>query len=346
MMRRAHHSRMSNTLVGRIARVCRSLGILVLAWIVSAPTGAQAIQTSNDAPGRPPPDQGPAVQTGHYAPGWNASLRAGTMPKEPGWYFLNTTMYFNASRFKDGSGNTSSNDRTDYLLTALAISWRPDFQLLGGDYMAVVTPAVGNLSGLPILVDGQPENPSAGLTDLYFAPLVLGWHLDDLDLVAALGGFAPTGKFEAGDPRNTGLGFWTFIPHVAATYRYDEGLFADTPLLAMSAARYEIHSNQEGRDFRPGDTITLELVLGLEISDRTEIGLSVFLYRQVTDPSGKDARPVDKYRSNGIGLHVAHNFGPVTLGLRVYRDFGVRNGPEGTLGYLELGFGWPRRSTN
>ena len=32
--------------------------------------------------------------------------------------------------------------------------------------------------------------------------------------------------------------------------------------------------------------------------------------------------------------------------LRVYRDFGVRNGPQGTLGYLELGFGWPRRSTN
>jgi hypothetical protein len=82
--------------------------------------------------------------------------------------------------------------------------------------------------------------------------------------------------------------------------------------------------------------------VGLEIGDRTEAGLSGFLYRQVSDPSGADAKPVDKYRSNGLGIHFSHNFGPATLGLRVYRDFGVRNGPKGTLGYLEIGLGWPR----
>lgn len=308
----------------RLRTMLRSSGAISLALGLAAPGFAQD------------------VQTGHYAPGWNAGLRAGTVPKDPGWYFQNTTMYFNAARFKDGAGNTSSKDRTDYLLTALAISWRPDFQLLGGDYMAVVTPAVGNLSGVPILVDGQPESPSAGLTDMYFAPLGLGYHLEKLDLAVVLGGFAPTGKFEPGDPRNTGLGFWTFIPHVAATYRHAEGVFADVPLLAMGAVRYEIHSNQDGRDFRPGDTFTFEWGLGLEFSERTEAGLSGYLYRQATDPSGKDANPVAKYRSNGIGLHVSHNFGPATVGLRVYRDFGVRNGPEGTLGYLEIGFALPQ----
>jgi hypothetical protein len=342
MIRRARCIPMDHAVLARIPKVSQWLGMLMLASTLFATSGAQAIQTSNDAPGDNPPARGSAVQTGHYAPGWNAGLRAGNVPKDPGWYFLNTTMFFNAARFKDGSGNTSSNDRTDYLLTALAISWRPDFQLLGGDYMAVVTPAIGNLSGVPILVDGQPENPSAGLTDMYFAPLVLGWHLENLDLNVGLGGFAPTGKFELGDPRSTGLGFWTFIPHVAASFRYDQGIFADTPLLAMGAARYEIHSNQEGRDFRPGDTFTFEWGLGLELSERTEVGLSGYFYRQATDPSGKDARPVDKYRSNGIGLHFSHNFGPATLGLRVYRDFDVRNGPEGTLGYLEIGFAWPR----
>jgi hypothetical protein len=324
MTRNTDRDRMIETLVAGTAPLYRWLGMLALCCAYAGPSGAQD------------------VQTGHYAPGWNASLRAGAMPEAPGWYFLNTTMFFNASRFKDGSGNTSSKDETDYLLTALAISWRPDYQLLGGDYMAVVTPAFGNLSGVPILVDGQFQNPNAGLTDLYFAPLVLGWHLDDLDLVAALGGFAPTGEFKLGDPGNTGLGFWTFIPHVAASYRYDQGVFEKMPLLAMGAARYEIHSNQEGRDFRPGDTFTFEYGLGFEVGERTEVGLSGYFYRQVTDPKGSDARPVDKYRSNGIGLHVAHNFGPATVGLRVYRDFDVRNGPEGTLGYLEIGFGWPR----
>jgi len=307
-----------------MAPVYRWVGLLALWCTFAAPSAAQD------------------VQTGHYAPGWNAGLRAGTMPKDPGWYLLNTTMYFNASKFKDGDGNTSSNDETDYLLTALAISWRPDYQLLGGDYMAVVTPAFGNLSGRPILVDGEPEDPNAGLTDLYFAPLVLGWHLDDLDLVAALGGFAPTGDFELGSAKNTGLGFWTFIPHVAATYRVDRGAFKKTPLLAMAAARYEIHSNQQDRDFRPGDTFTFEWTVGLEVAGASELGLAGYFYRQVTDPNGADAKNVDKYRSNGIGVHLAHNFAAVSLGLRVYRDFNVRNGPEGTLGYLEIGFGLPR----
>lgn len=328
MTQSTDRGRMTKTRAARLAPVCRGLGTLVLSCAFAAPSGAQD------------------VQTGHYAPGWNASLRAGTMPKDPGWYVLNTTMYFNASSFKDGAGNTISNDTTDYLLTAFAISWRPDVKLFGGDYMAVITPAFGNLSGWPILVDGQPQDPAVGLTDLYFAPLVLGWHLEDLDLVAALGGFAPTGKFELGSTDNTGLGFWTFIPHVAATYRLDRDLFEKTPLLAMGAVRYETHSNQEGRDFRPGDTFTLEWGLGLELGGRTDVGLSGYFYRQVSDATGADAQPVDKYRSNGIGAHVSHNFGPVNIGLRVYRDFDVRNGPDGTLAYLEIGFGWPRSSKN
>ena len=281
------------------------------------------------------------IQTGHYAPGWNGGLRAGTMPADPGWYVLNTTMFFNASSFKDEFGNTVSDAETDYLLTAFAISWRPDYQLLGGDFMAVATPAFGNLSGRPVLVNDVPQDPTAGLTDLYFAPLVLGWHWTDLDLIGALGFFAPTGEFELGSSQNTGLGFWTFIPHVAATWRVDRGLFNNMPLLAMGAARYETHSNQEGRDFTPGDTVTLEWALGLELSPATELGLAGYFYRQVSDPSGADAVPVGRYSADGIGVHVAHNFGVLTLGLRVYRDFNVKNGPEGTLGYIELGFGWP-----
>jgi hypothetical protein len=282
------------------------------------------------------------VQPGHYAPGWNAPLRAGTVPVDPGWYVLNTTMYFNAQKFRDGNGDVSSTDTTDYLLTAFAISWRADVRVLGGDYMAVVAPAFGNLSGLPSLVDGEPQDPGAGLTDLYLAPLVLGWHVERFEVAAALGFFAPTGRFTPGGADNVGLGFWTFNPHVATTYRLDAGIFEKTPFLAMGALRYEVHSNQEGRDFRPGDTLTFEWGIGVEAGERTDVGLSGFVYRQVSDPTGEDAQPVDRYRSNGLGIHVSHNFGPVSAGLRVYQDRDVRNGPEGTLAYLEIGFGWPR----
>jgi hypothetical protein len=282
------------------------------------------------------------VQTGHYAPGWNGNLKAGVMARDPGFYMQSTTMFFNARKFKDGSGDTVSDDTTDYVLTALALVWRPDFKLFGADYQAVVTPAFGNLSGLPVLVDGEPQDAPAGLTDMFFSPIGLGWHWSEFDLVAALGGFAPTGKFDLGGNDNTGLGFWTAMPFALGTYRTERGIFADLPLLATGGLFYEIHSNQEGHDFRPGDSFTFEWSLGLEFSERTSFGLSGYLYRQVNDPSGSDAAPVDKYRSNGIGLTFSHVIDSVTLNFRAYQDFDVRNGPEGTLAYFDIAWGWPK----
>jgi hypothetical protein len=179
---------------------------------------------------------------------------------------------------------------------------------------------------------------------MFFSPIGLGWHWSEFHLVTALGAFAPTGKYSAGSSDNTGLGFWTAMPFALATFRTQRGIFEELPLLATSGLFYEIHSNQEGRDFRPGDSFTFEWGLGLEPAERTAVGISGFFYRQVNDPSGSDAMPVDKYRSNGIGLTLSHGIGPVNLALRAYKDFEVRNGPEGTLVYFDIAWGWPRKS--
>lgn len=286
------------------------------------------------------------VQTGHYAPGWNGNLKAGMMAQDPGFYMQSTTMFFNARKFKDGSGDAASSDETDYVLTSLALAWRPDFKLFGGDYQAVVTPAVGNLSGIPVLVEGDPQDAPVGLTDMFFSPIGLGWHWSEFHLVTALGAFAPTGKYDFGESDNTGLGFWTVMPFMLGTYRTEKGIFRDLPLLATGGLFYEIHSNQEGRDFRPGDSFTFEWSLGFEFAERTSFGLSGFFYRQVNDPSGSDAEPVDKYRSNGIGLTLSHGIGPVNLNLRGYQDFDVRNGPQGTLVYFDVAWGWPKNKND
>jgi hypothetical protein len=282
------------------------------------------------------------VQPGHYAPGWNGHLKAGIMAPDPGFYMQNTTMFFHASRFKDGSGNTNNDKSMDYVLNSLAFVWRPDFQLFGGDYQAVVAPAVGNLSGIPVLVDGQPQDPPVGFSDLFFSPIAIGWHWSEFHLAAALGGFAPTGKFNLGSPDNVGTGFWTAMPFTLATYRTERGIFNNLPLLTTVGLYYEIHSKQQDHDFRPGDSFTFEWSVGLELAERTAAGISGFFYRQVTDPTGSDAHPVDKYRSDGIGLTFSQGIGPVNVHLRGYQDFNVRNGPEGTLVYLDIAWGWPQ----
>ena len=284
------------------------------------------------------------VQPGHYAPGWNGNLKAGIMATDPGFYMMNTTMFFNAEKFKDGSGNTINTDETDYILNALALVWRPDIKIIGGDYQAVVAPSVGNLSGVPVLVDGQPQDAPVGFTDMFFSPIGVGWHWSEFHLSAALGAFAPTGQYEYGERDNTGLGFWTVMPFTLGTYRTEKGIFNKMPFLATGGLYYEFHSNQEGHDFRPGDTFTFEWNIGLEFTQRTTAGISGFFYRQVTDPEGSDAVPVDRYRSNGIGLTLSQVIGPVTVNVRGYRDFDVRNGPEGTLIYVDIAWGWPKKN--
>jgi hypothetical protein len=66
----------------------------------------------------------------------------------------------------------------------------------------------------------------------------------------------------------------------------------------------------------------------------------------VNDPSGIDATPLDKYRSNGIGLTLSQGIGPVNFNFRAYRDFDVRNGPDGTLAYIDIAWGWPQNKND
>ena len=199
------------------------------------------------------------VQTGHYIPGWNAGLKAGIMAPDPGFYMASTTHFFNARKFKDSAGRTvPDTGETDSIITELAFVWRPDFKLLGADYQAVLAPSVGNMSGRPVLVDGLFTDPPVGLSDSFFSPITLGWHWTEFHLTASLAGFAPTGKFTFGADDNTGMGFWTAMPYVVGSYRTRRGIFNETPLLAMGALRYEVHSNQEGRDFTPGDSMIVK----------------------------------------------------------------------------------------
>ena len=55
------------------------------------------------------------VQTGHYAPGWNGNLKAGMMAPDPGFYMQSTTMFYNARKFKDGSGDTATPTRINFI---------------------------------------------------------------------------------------------------------------------------------------------------------------------------------------------------------------------------------------
>ncbi|MGI9414093.1 MAG: SphA family protein [Hyphomicrobiales bacterium] len=272
------------------------------------------------------------VQTGHYIPGWNAGLGAGTVTEAPGVYFGSTTHFYDAGTTRDGAGNKIPGaPDVESIITELAMIGRPDIKILGADYQFIIAPSFSNF------VAGNP----LGLSDSFIEPVRLGWHFGDLDVSGGFGIFAPTGRFTLDGSNNTGQGFWSFMPHALASYRSQEGIFDGVPFRAMGAVRYEFHSNQQGHDFVPGQNVTFEYGAGLELTEQLTAGVLGYSYLQTTDASGSAARPVDKYSAHGIGATISYAFSNFDMSLRVYRDYAVRNGPEGTVAYLEVGFGGP-----
>ena len=103
--------------------------------------------------------------------------------------------------------------------------------------------------------------------------------------------------------------------------------------------RYEMHSNQEGRDVTPGHTLTLEFGLGKKVSDTVDVGLIAHSYRQVTDTTGRDAIDPQRYGSYGAGLEVQFPIaGRFPTKTRIGFDFAAENLSQGPWLMLEFNF--------
>jgi hypothetical protein len=70
---------------------------------------------------------------------------------------------------------------------------------------------------------------NAGMSDLIMSPLSVGIHFSQTNNLAINPMiFAPTGPFVLGNPSNTGLGTWTFMPSLEHTYTWPaQGLELD-----------------------------------------------------------------------------------------------------------------------
>ena len=84
--------------------------------------------------------------------------------------------------------------------------------------------------------------------------------------------------------------------------------FKDQSTAVSVTGIYEISTNREGVDIRPGDHFTLEYGISQYLSERLEVGLSGYNTWQVTDDSGSDATNNGRDRMYGIGGQIAYWF--------------------------------------
>jgi hypothetical protein len=250
-----------------------------------------------------------AAELGHYAPAL-PRVRDFVLPA-PGIYYLQYHLYYTSDTLKDKNGDSIDSvdvggleldvdtDVESFMIVPTLV-YASDFRILGGRYAALISQPFGNTSfqaGLEsTTLPGfglEIDESSWGLGDTYIRPLWLGWNLGRFDVGAAYGIYAPTGKWDADEADNVGLGMWTheFMANVA--FYLDEQKGTALTLAGV----YEIHRNKDGVDITPGSHLSINAGISqyLPLGSKwlAELGLAGIAQWQVTEDSGSDARNKD-----------------------------------------------------
>jgi hypothetical protein len=294
-----------------------------------------------------------AREMGHYVPGV-ANIRDLFVPAAPGFYYEQYNVYYNTDTYRDRHGDSrnsfdlgSNEIELDADVDALALVpqfiWVTKKKVLTGDYAFYIAPSVARnsvasqLSGLENRLDVDTDG--SGLGDTFIQPLWLGWRDTHYDLSLGVGLYLPTGKYDADDDDNVGLGFFTGQVQLAGYYYLDE-----TQASAfMLAATYEAHGEKEDTDVTPGDHVTVEYGFSQYLSERLEIGIAGFSQWQVerdSHPTGPLALdPNAKSEVHGIGAQIAYWASPqLNVSFKYMKEYNAKARFEGD--WFSLNITW------
>ena len=230
-------------------------------------------------------------------------MQAATQPP-PGWSVSVVYLNYHTDTVRDRNGDRipSLGSKTIRGLSP-SVWWVSQKKIFGGNYSVSVAPVIVN-DTLEAPVLGLDDETTLGLGDLYVQPLNLGWHTPRFDLMAGLGVFIPTGRYEAGSDGNTGLGMWSFEVFGGATAYFDKRQTWHVSALAF----WQTHTEKEETQFRVGDMLTVEGGLGKWLAKgAVNLGVSYFAQWKLTDDDFRGVIPtgaLDRHRLFGAGPEI------------------------------------------
>jgi len=218
-----------------------------------------------------------AGETGHYVNGVEG-IKAASIPP-PGFYYLMYNAFYNADTVTDREGDELAIgfDASIYAM-ANRFVWISNHKVLGADYgMSALIPFIN----ADLEVRGM-EDEQFGLGDIYLEPLVLRWAKEGYDLSMGVGAYLPTGDY--GELASPGKDFSTAMLTLGGTYYFDKQKTWSGSILA----RYEIHSEKDSVDVKPGNDFHFEWGIGKSVSPVLDLGISGYAQWQVSDDRGAD----------------------------------------------------------
>jgi len=224
---------------------------------------------------------GNAGETGHYVSGVEG-IKAATVPG-PGFYYRIYNVLYKADRLTNDNGNELD---VGFDVTVFASAhrfiWVTSIKFLGADFTVDTTiPLI--YTDIEIDSAGISDN-KFGLGDICIEPFALSWHGARYDAAFGLAAYVPVGQYDKDDPASPGKDFWTAMITLGGTYYCDTRKTWSVSILS----RYEIHSEKNDSDVRPGNDFHFEWGLGKTLAKTWDVGLAGYCRWQVTDDSGSD----------------------------------------------------------
>jgi len=254
---------------------------------------------------------------GLYLQGTRGDFGAGIFAP-PGLYLRDDLSYYDAEVGpRPLGGRVAVGARERVWVNTATFAYLSDARLFGARWGASVSfPYVLNAN-----VSAQATAPQGGLFrsgdigglgDFYIAPLRLNWSFGNHHLTFAPAVQAPTGRYSTDRLLNTSKNHWAL--DLALSYTW---LDPQRGHEVSISAGYTVNARNTATDYRNGDEVHLDWLVGQHFSPRFALGAIGYWYRQVTGDDG--ARPAwlfpDGFRGEGLGLGLAA-LGTTSLGGR------------------------------
>jgi hypothetical protein len=214
-------------------------------------------------------------------------------------------------------------------------------KILGGEYgWAFMVPVLNTRFESNVF---NASAQSAGVSDVLFEPINLGWTKGQANYTVNYSFYAPSGDFDPNSPLNPGLGFWEHQIQAGLTYNIDKKKLWN----ASGLTTWEINQSKLGTDIKVGPIFTGEYSFGRRFFKyQMNVGAVGYLDQKLSPDSGSDINPLfkgDLDRAFGAGgewkyTDIKHK---LAFDVRYEQQFGVELRTSGkvlvfSITYLKL----------
>lgn len=237
---------------------------------------------------------------GRQIAGTNVLPNAGIVAPDPISAANLTQIYFDGSiggsREVPIAGQTSVGLRGQISFTLLSLlkTWDTDtgnWNFASGITLPYVwTKVQANLTGQQRA--GASSDIAANLFDMYFTPIVAGYHFSETSHMAlSMSIWAPTGRYNADAMANPSLNNWTFVPQVAYTR-----IFPESKWQLDMVAGLQFYTRNTATDYQNAPLFSMDVMGRRKFDNGVGAGLIVGTIQQLGSDSGPTADRLDGFK--------------------------------------------------